>query len=70
MDPNEFRYDFGHKNVYYRDDNGDIFRSGDQGGITPTNLYASLKNYRAMCIPHHPAADWGYGQRRHRLGFP
>ena len=57
--PNEFRYDFGHKNVYYRDDNGDIFRSGDQGGITPTNLYASLKNYRAMCIPHHPAADWG-----------
>lgn len=52
--PNEFRYDFGHKNVYYRDDNGDIFRSGDQGGITPTNLYASLKNYRAMCIPTIP----------------
>ena len=57
--PNEYRYDFGHKNVYYRDDEGDIFRSGDAGGITPTNLYASLKNYRAMCIPHHPAADWG-----------
>lgn len=59
--PNEYQYDFGHKNIYYRDDEGDIFRSGDAGGITPTNLYASLKQYphKAMCIPHHPAADWG-----------
>lgn len=59
--PNEYQYDFGHKNIYYRDDEGDIFRSCDAGGITPTNLYASLKQYphKAMCIPHHPAADWG-----------
>ncbi|MEG1858381.1 MAG: CehA/McbA family metallohydrolase, partial [Pseudoflavonifractor sp.] len=57
--PNEYQYDFGHKNIYYRDDNGDIFRSGDQSGITPTDLYASIKQYRGMCIPHHPAADWG-----------
>lgn len=57
--PNEYQYDFGHKNVYYRDDNGDIFRSGDKSGITPTDLYASIKNYKGMCIPHHPAADWG-----------
>lgn len=57
--PNEYQYDFGHKNIYYRDDKGDIFRSGDASGITPTDLYASIKNYRGMCIPHHPAADWG-----------
>lgn len=57
--PNEYQYDFGHKNIYYRDDNGDIFRSGDSGGMTPTDLYTSIKNYRAMCVPHHPAADWG-----------
>lgn len=57
--PNEYQYDFGHKNIYYRDDNGDIFRSGDRGGLTPTDLYASLKKYKGMCIPHHPAADWG-----------
>lgn len=57
--PNEYQYDFGHKNVYYRDDEGDIFRSGESCGITPTDLYASIKKYKAMCIPHHPAADWG-----------
>ena len=59
--PNEYQYDFGHKNIYYRDNEGDIFRSCDASGITPTNLYASLKQYpnKAMCIPHHPAADWG-----------
>ena len=60
--PNEYKHDYGHKNVYYRDDEGDIFRSCDQGGKSPTDLYASLKRFpnKAMCIPHHPAADWGH----------
>ena len=57
--PNEYQYDFGHKNVYYRDDEGELFRSGDPGGMTPTALYGSIKKYGAICIPHHPAADWG-----------
>lgn len=56
--PNEYQYDFGHKNVYFRDNEGDMFRSGEKSGITPTDLYASIKQYRAMCVPHHPAADW------------
>lgn len=56
--PNEYQYDFGHKNVYYRDDEGELFRSGDLSGITPTALYDSIRKYGAMCIPHHPAADW------------
>lgn len=60
--PNEYKHDFGHKNVYYRDDEGEIFRSCDQGGKSPTDLYASLKQFKgkALCIPHHPAADWGH----------
>lgn len=56
--PNEYRYDYGHKNVYYRGDEGDIFRSCDVGGMTPFKLFESLKQYDAMAFPHHPAADW------------
>jgi hypothetical protein len=56
--PNEYRYDYGHKNVYYRGDDGEIFRSNDVGGMTPFKLFESLKEYKAMAIPHHPAADW------------
>ncbi len=43
--PNEYRYDYGHKNIYYRDCDGDIFRSGDEGGMTPDRLFESLKKY-------------------------
>ena len=68
--PNEYKYDYGHKNVYYRGDEGEIFRSGDKGGMTPTDLYNSIRSYKALCIPHHPAADWVMGERRHRLELP
>ncbi|MCI8605324.1 MAG: DUF3604 domain-containing protein [Hungatella sp.] len=44
--------------MYYRGDEGDIFRSGDVGGMTPFKLFESLKEYKAMAFPHHPAADW------------
>lgn len=57
--PNEYRYDYGHKNVYYRGDEGEIFRSGDVSGMTPFQLFESLKQYSAMAFPHHPAANWG-----------
>lgn len=56
--PNEYRYDFGHKNIYYRGDDGEMFRSGDVGGMTPFNLFENIKKHRGMAIPHHPAADW------------
>lgn len=56
--PNEYRYDFGHKNVYYRDFDGELFRSGDEGGMTPDRLFESVKQYKAMAFPHHPAASW------------
>ena len=56
--PNEYRYDFGHKNIYYRDFEGELFRSGDEGGMTPDRLFESIKQYKAMAFPHHPAASW------------
>lgn len=56
--PNEYRYDFGHKNIYYRGFEGELFRSGDEGGLTPDRLFASIKKYKAMAFPHHPAASW------------
>lgn len=56
--PNEYRYDFGHKNIYYKDDEGDVFRSGESSGMTPPQLYESIKRYAGFCVPHHPAADW------------
>ncbi len=27
--------------------------------MTPDRLYGSIKKYGGLCIPHHPAADWG-----------
>lgn len=56
--PNEYRYDFGHKNIYYRGFEGEVYRSGDEGGMTPDRLFESLKKHRAMAFPHHPAASW------------
>lgn len=57
--PNEYKYDYGHKNVYYPGNDGEMFRSGDIGGMTPFNLFESIKDYDGQCIPHHPAALWG-----------
>ncbi len=57
--PNEYRYDYGHKNIYYPGDDGEMFRSNEVGGITPYKLFESIKAYGGQCIPHHPAAMWG-----------
>jgi hypothetical protein len=57
--PNEYRYDYGHKNVYYPTDEGEIFRSCDAGGLNPDRLFQSIKPFGGMAIPHHVAALWG-----------
>lgn len=67
--PNEYKYDFGHKNVYYRDDEGGLFRSGDDAGMTPPQLYDSIRPYQGFCVPHHPAADWGHVSAATDWGF-
>jgi hypothetical protein len=56
--PNEYRYDYGHKNVYYPGDEGEVFKSNDPDGMTPDRLFAKVKQYGAMAFPHHPAATW------------
>lgn len=55
---NEYKYDFGHKNVYYRGDTGNMHTSVEQDGMTPDRLFASIKLEGGQCIPHHVAADW------------
>lgn len=55
---NEYKHDFGHKNVYYRGNEGEVFRSGDIEGMTPTALFENVKKYNGMAFPHHPAAIW------------
>lgn len=57
--PNEYRYDFGHKNIYYRENDGEAIRSTEENGYTPDRVFDSLKNKKALAIPHHPSADWG-----------
>lgn len=55
---NEVRYDFGHKNVYYPGGEGRMFRACEPEGLTPDRLFANIKKYGGIAIPHHPAATW------------
>lgn len=56
---NEYKHDFGHKNVYYPGSAGGLYTSCDSRGLNPDRLYASIKKDGGQCIPHHVAADWG-----------
>ena len=56
---NEYKHDFGHKNVYYPGSVGRLYTSCDPKGMNPDRLYASIKKDGGQCIPHHVAADWG-----------
>lgn len=56
---NEYKHDFGHKNVYYPSSTGGLYRSTDPDGNNPLALFASIKKDGGQCIPHHPAANWG-----------
>jgi hypothetical protein len=56
---NEYKNDFGHKNVYYPGKEGSLFPSVDPKGLNPDRLYKSIKKAGGQCIPHHPAANWG-----------
>ncbi len=45
----------GDRNVYYADDHRPMYRSDEGHSPTPGDLYESLKDERAIIIPHHPA---------------
>lgn len=54
---------YGHRNVYYRDADGPIFRSIDPESDTPEKLWKLLEPYNAMTVAHHVgggpvATDW------------
>jgi hypothetical protein len=54
---------YGHRNVYYRDGDGPVFRSIDPESDTPQELWELLKPYEAMTAAHHPgggpvATNW------------
>jgi hypothetical protein len=54
---------YGHRNVYYRDGDGPVFRSIDPISDTPQKLWELLKPYEAMTAAHHVgggpvATDW------------
>jgi hypothetical protein len=54
---------YGHRNVYYRDGDGPIFRSIDPETDTPQELWSLLEPHEAMTAAHHVgggpiATDW------------
>ncbi|MFH1038792.1 MAG: CehA/McbA family metallohydrolase [PVC group bacterium] len=54
---------YGHRNVYYRDGEGPVFRSIDPESDTPQELWKLIEPYPAMTVAHHVgggpvATDW------------
>lgn len=54
---------YGHRNVYYRDGDGPVFRSIDPQSNTPQKLWKLLEPFEAMTVAHHVgggpvATDW------------
>jgi hypothetical protein len=46
-------WNYGHRNVYYRDGDGPVFRSIDPESDTPGELWELISPYRAMTAAHH-----------------
>lgn len=56
-------WEYGHRNVYYRDGSGPVYRSIDVESDTPQKLWKLLEPYEAMTVAHHVgggpvATDW------------
>ena len=54
---------WGHRNVYYPGDEGDVFDFRSPESDTPEELWAMIAPFAGMTIPHHPAGgpiavDW------------
>jgi len=49
---------YGHKNVYYLNDDEPIFRWTEEQSNDPEKLWKCLAGRKAMTIPHHPAAGF------------
>jgi len=58
--------EYGHRNIYYRGDNGPVLRSNDLNYDTLDKLWKGLEGIEAIVIPHHTSnktmgVDWDYG---------
>ena len=56
-------WEYGHRNVYYRDGNGPVFRSIDNESNTPYKIWDLIESEEAMTIAHHVgggpvSTDW------------
>jgi hypothetical protein len=54
---------WGHRNVYYPGDAGEVFEFRDERSDTPGELWAAIAPFGGITIPHHPAGgpvavDW------------
>jgi hypothetical protein len=46
-------WEYGHRNVYYRDGNGPVFRAMDPESDTPEELWKLLEPHEFMTVAHH-----------------
>ncbi len=56
-------WEYGHRNVYFRDGDGPVYRSVDTESDTPQKLWNLLEKHEAMTIAHHTGGgpvptDW------------
>lgn len=62
---------WGHRNVYYPGDDGDVYAFLDEASDTPEELWDRIAPLRGITIPHHPgggpiAVDWSIPSREER----
>jgi hypothetical protein len=66
MEPQRNGLGYGHKNVYYLEDEGPLLSCMNGRSDRPERLWKRLKGIPAMAIPHHPATtrnwwtDWDH----------
>lgn len=56
-------WSWGHRNVYYPGDAGEVFAFSDEASDTPSELWARIAAFDGVTIPHHPGGgpvpvDW------------
>lgn len=62
---------WGHRNVYYPGEEGEVFAFLDERSDTPAELWDRIAPYGGVTIPHHPgggpiAVDWSVPSREER----
>ncbi|MBZ0267528.1 DUF3604 domain-containing protein, partial [bacterium] len=62
---------WGHRNVYYPTDEGEVFAFLDPGSERPEDLWVRITPFGGITIPHHPgggpiAVDWSVPSREER----